>query len=206
MDRDIGTLEYDETFDPAAAEAQLALVRACEQPPLRPDLQITPGTTQCLMLAFGTWLGARRPRPRRLPLGRADFHSELAAFLRTHPWWLATVSLAPTAEGGYRVRHLVASFTIEAQPHAPQQVQRKLYDAWQAELRNLSAAAPPSARHAVAANLRGSWVTMAVAELLLSAVTTVIGTGLGGNRKRGLLCPKEPSTSRSPDDPFTRAF
>jgi len=171
-DMDLGRVVYDDSFDAADPAAQAALLRACTEPPLNEALAVLPQQTQCLMLAFDTWL--RDARNASLPLPRAQFNAWLPPFLEEQPSWLAALSVAATADGGFRIRHLVASFVIAIEPHAPASTRRTTYDAWQAEVRRLTDEAPPTAQHLVQTDDKLRWMTMAVQEMLVAAVRTVV--------------------------------
>ena len=152
---DLGELVWDERFDAADPDAQLALLRACTEPLQRTaSLHIKPGAAPlCPLSAFDEWLGGRN---QSLPLTRAEFESLLPTFLELRPEWTPFISL-----DGTRLRHLVVQYTLVVQRHANAAQRRVLYERWEAEVAQLNAAAP----QAVGAAVQSAgvyWMTMVV--------------------------------------------
>ena len=83
-----------------------------------------------------------------------------------HPEYALSISAEKSESGTLRMRHMVASFTVQVTRHAPALERMVLYDAWEAEVARLNAQAPPTAQHAVQ-SAGEMWEMMAVQQLLL---------------------------------------
>lgn len=171
VEEDLGEILWDDEFDASDPQAQLALLRGCGAPVARPELRVVPGTTKCVVGEFAAWAGAQRNAT--LPLPRASFEALLRDFLAAHQEWLQYVSVVGDAQSGYRLRHVVASFTVRVENHAPASRRLPLYRAWEAEVASLNAAAPPSANKALQ-TAEDYWVMMAVQQLLFFYCVTLI--------------------------------
>ena len=180
---DLGSVVWDDSFDASDPEAQVALLRGCTEPPLKPELMIVNGTTECVIGAFYAW-NAARTGSAAWPLEPSDFQTRLGAFLLTNPSWGTQLSIVQEASedadggdsaggGSYRLRHVTASFQISVMRHAPAQERKPLYDAWEAEVGRLNGLAPRTANGCIQ-SAAGMWVMMAVQELLLFYAVTVV--------------------------------
>ena len=177
-EEDLGTVQWDETFDLADPLAQSALLRACTQPLDDASLMVrgadgggvSANDHLCVMRALSAWAAERN---RTFPLPRHEFNPALLDFLTVQPQWLASLSFGATAGGGWRVRHVAISFTLSVEPHAPASRRRRLYNSWQQLLDELNDAAPVTAKHASqsAAQL---WIVMALQELLVTYAFGVV--------------------------------
>ena len=171
---DIGQVVWDNEFNASDPDAQVALLHACESLPMRPELQIAPGGAECVMGAFYEWEAARSVGGNvTWPITPAtDFRDRFGAFLFANQNWGYRLSVVPEADGMYRLRHVVASFTIAVERHAPASTLQPIYDAWQAAIAELNAAAPPSCSGALQASAH--WVLMSVQQLLMLYTVSVI--------------------------------
>ena len=168
---DLGTLRFDEAFDAADPAAQVALLDACVAPLRNPKLKTVPRSQMCVPAAFDKWL--RASYNLSLPLPRDQFHELLPTFLSAQPQYVGLMSFAETADGGWRIQHMIATYRISIPPHGGASTYRGLYDEWQAQMASLNTRAPPAARHAIQ-SARTLWLHMALEEVLWSAVKMVV--------------------------------
>ena len=165
---DLGHAVFDTRFDAADPAAQRALLQGCLEPPTNPALRIKPGSTVCVVEKFHDWVVEKSGNASIWPLTpRAAFYDELQAFLLTHATYAGYASVErERSTGELRLRHVLATYAIAMQRHAPADEVRPLFDAWEAEAARINAAAPPTAG-VVLHSARVLWVLMAVMELLL---------------------------------------
>lgn len=170
---DLGRVVWDEAFDASDPEAQAALLWACETLPARAELRIAPESARCPISAFYKWESARASNGNvTWPIAQGEFASRFAEFVMADPRWSIQLSAVSDGNGNTRLRHLVASFTLTVQRHAPATELQPLYDTWQAAIGELNAAAPPTCAGALQAN--GLWISMAMQQLLMFYSVSVI--------------------------------
>jgi hypothetical protein len=176
---DIGHIVWDDTFDASTPAAQVALLHACDALPARSELLVADDdSNQCVFAAFYAWQ-TRVSGNVTWPMEPADFRTRFTAFLFANQQWALYVSVKRDANNSFHLRHVVASFTIAIERHAPASTLRPLYEAWQLAVGDLNAAAPPEAARAHQAS--ANWVIMAMQQLLMVYTVSVILalTGVG---------------------------
>jgi hypothetical protein len=86
-------------------------------------------------------------------------------------------SVDGTVLPAWRLRYVMVEMKLHVQQHSAASQRRPTYDAWQAELRALSARAPTSAAHVIQC-VDTYWLTMAVQELMRHTALLVMAVSL----------------------------
>ena len=175
---DLGRVVWDDEFDASDPEAQMALLRACDELPKRKELKVAEGSVQCVMGAFRDWEVERSKLPLAgnvtWPMAPSEFRTRFGAFILANQEWGLRLSVVRDENCTFRLRHLVASFTIAVERHAPAAELKPIYDAWERVLAEFNDDAPPSAAFALQSS--AIWVLMAIAQLLMMYALTMILT------------------------------
>ena len=178
-EEDIGVVVWDDGFDASDPAAQVALRRVCVEPPPA-ELDVVDGMPDaCPIGSFADW--AEQQRNATWPLPRARFGVLLREWLDREPWWLSAMSLLRLPGGALQLRHVMVTYRVPLERHAPAKRRDPKYHRWQTYRDALNAAAPRTAGEVLQVAVLEAdpyWLTMAIQQLLFNDVFIVIACSI----------------------------